>query len=159
MVKYIILLLLPLTLFGQYVNDLTKCTTARIIAADSVNIYVEALDDSSDLAPYKLPLDSLAVYFNVFNVSGTSNNTKGTDSLAITVKPTFPKYKQNMLIIFESDTVNTGACAVNVNSKGWKAVKSLNNQDPADNYIETGSIVIMSYDGTNFQLLMPDANP
>ena len=39
------------------------------------------------------------------------------------------------------------------------SLKSLHDQDPADSYIEAGSIVTLIYDGTNFQIQSPDANP
>jgi hypothetical protein len=160
MVKYLTLLLLPVCLYGQYVNDLDKITTANLTDKDSVNVYVEMLNGSSTLTSYKMPIDTLFVWMwaKLFN-SGTSNNIAGTDSLAVTVATAPLAYAQNMMILFEADTCNTGAFVINVNSLGWKSVKSLNNQDPADNYIEVGSIVWAAYDGTNFQLLMPDANP
>ena len=62
MVKFLILLLIPLFCFGQYVNDLEKITVANIVAKDSVNFYAEMLNGSSALTPYKLPLDSLKKY-------------------------------------------------------------------------------------------------
>ena len=68
-------------------------------------------------------------------------------------------YTEGLIIVFEAKTANTGACTVNVNSLGAKSLKMLHDQDPADNYIEDGSIVVAIYDGTNFQLIQPDANP
>ena len=67
-------------------------------------------------------------------------------------------YSTGLMITFSAVTANTGACTVNVNSLGTKNIKSLNNQDPQDNYIEANSIVLLVYDGTSFQMLQPDAN-
>ena len=64
-----------------------------------------------------------------------------------------------MFVVFTATTANTGSCDVNVNSLGEVNLKSLNNQDPADNYIEAGRVVWAVYDGTYFQILQPDANP
>jgi hypothetical protein len=51
-------------------------------------------------------------------------------------------------------TANTGACTLN-----GKALKVLHDQDPPDNWIEAGSIIHAIYDGTNYQVMTPDANP
>jgi len=62
MVKYIILLSLPVLCFGQYVDDLDKITVSNVTTEDSVNIYAEMLNGSSALTAYKLPLDTLRVW-------------------------------------------------------------------------------------------------
>lgn len=68
-------------------------------------------------------------------------------------------YQTGLIIYFKANTANTGACTININSLGAKSLKSLNDQDPPNNYIEAGSMVHAIYDGTNFQMLQPDANP
>jgi hypothetical protein len=68
-------------------------------------------------------------------------------------------YAVGHMVIFIAKTANTGACTVNVNGLGAKSLKMLHDQDPADNYIEVGSMVMAIYDGTNYQLISPDANP
>lgn len=100
-----------------------------------------------------------AVYYASLNYGGVSDNTPATDSLAITMSNAPAAYATGMLVLFKADTANAGAFAVNVNALGWKAVKVRNNAVPDTNYVEAGSMVLMSYDGTNFQLLEPDANP
>ena len=63
MVKtFLILLLIPVFCFGQYVNDLDKVTVSNLFSKDSVNVYVEALNGASALTPYKMPLDTLKLY-------------------------------------------------------------------------------------------------
>jgi len=67
MVKILMIVLLMSTIcFGQYVDDLSKLTVANIVAKDSVNLYVEALNGSSALTPYKLPLDTVKVWLKTY---------------------------------------------------------------------------------------------
>ena len=82
-----------------------------------------------------------------------------TDTYVITLAPVPAAYSTGMVISFTATTANTGACTINVNGLGAKSLKMLHDQDPADNYIEAGSAVVAIYDGTNFQLISPDANP
>ena len=65
--------------FSQYVNDLDKLTPTTIAAKDSVNIYAEALNGSSALTPYKIPLDTLFALFQDFHAYGkmVSSNLTG----------------------------------------------------------------------------------
>ena len=100
-----------------------------------------------------------AAYYASLNYGGVSNNIPATDSLAITMTNVPAAYTTGMLVLFKADTCNTTAFAVNVNSLGWKAVKTLNDATPASDYVEAGSMVLMAYDGTSFQILNPDANP
>lgn len=81
------------------------------------------------------------------------------DTYGITLNPAPTAYFAGMEITFKAGVANTGACTINVNALGAKSLKSLHDQDPADNYIEVGSIVKLIYDGTNFQIISPDANP
>ena len=86
-------------------------------------------------------------------------DTASSDTYVISLSTAPASYTTGMVIYFKAVTANTGACTINVNNLGAKSLKSLNNQDPADNYIEAGSIVQLCYDGTNFQILSPDNNP
>lgn len=81
-----------------------------------------------------------------------------TDAYAITLDPAPNTYTTGMRVWFKAGTANTGACTLNVNGLGAKALKMFHDQDPPDAYIEDGSIVAVCYDGTYFQILNPDAN-
>jgi len=74
------------------------------------------------------------------------------DTYAITLSPVPSAYVTGMVINFKANTVNTGASTLNVNSLGAKTIKKANNQDLADGDIESGQIVTLIYDGTNFQM-------
>jgi hypothetical protein len=69
-------------------------------------------------------------------------------------------YVTGMPIYFKANTVNTGACSINVNTLGAKALKINGGaDDPADGWIKANEIVHCVYDGTNFQVINPDATP
>ncbi len=82
-----------------------------------------------------------------------------SDAYIVVLSPVPSNYSDGFTVMFKANTANTGACSINVNSLGVKSLKVFHDQDPPDNYIEIGSIVIAVYDGTNFQVVSPDANP
>jgi hypothetical protein len=88
-----------------------------------------------------------------FGVDGGAN-----DTYAVTIAG-YSAYVTGSVIIFTANTLNTGACTINVNSLGAKDLKDQHDQDPEDSFIEAGSVIMAVYDGTNFQIMNPDANP
>ncbi len=68
-------------------------------------------------------------------------------------------YSAGLFVILRVDTDNTGACSLNINSIGAGAIKTQNGSDPVDGWLDANSTVILIYDGTNFVLQTPDANP
>jgi hypothetical protein len=81
-----------------------------------------------------------------------------TDAYAVTLSPVPSAYFTGMVIRFKANTANTGACSLNANSLGTVAIKKKHDQDLRDNDIESGQIVEVVHDGTNFQMLSPTAN-
>jgi len=100
--------------------------------------------------------------FGGLQVNGTFNfaaDAQANDTYVITLSPAPTAYTTGMMIVFTANTVNTGACTVDVNGLGPKALKVSFNADPPNDWIKAGSVVIAVYDGTNFQMLQPDATP
>ena len=95
----------------------------------------------------------------VTNTYNFGADAEASDTYVITLDPAPAAYTTGMMVTFTANTANTGACTLNVNALGAKSLKAFHDQDPPDNYIEAGSAVLALYDGTNFQLLSPDANP
>jgi hypothetical protein len=94
-------------------------------------------------------------------VTGTLNfaaDAQADDDYEITLDPAITAYITGMMITFTANTANTGACTVNVNSIGAVSLKMLHDQDPGNNYIEAGSVVVAVFDGTNFQMIQPASN-
>jgi len=86
------------------------------------------------------------------------SNASGNDTYVVTITGV-SAYRTGMMIIFRPVTDNTGACTVNVNSLGAKAIKTQVGGDPVDSYLDANSVTMAVYDGTNFVLMIPDANP
>jgi len=95
-------------------------------------------------------------------VSNTYNfaaDTAADDDYLIALTPAPAAYTTGMMITFTAVTANTGACTVKVGALAVISLKSLHDQDPANDYIEAGSVVVAVYDGSVFQIITPDANP
>ena len=82
-----------------------------------------------------------------------------TDDYAVTLVPAMAAYTTGMIVNFKANTVNTGACTLNVNSLGAKTIKKNFNVDLADSDIFAGQFVSVMYDGTNFQMISPVSTP
>lgn len=106
---------------------------------------------SEDITDVSNRVDTLEAYY--------AQDTASTDAYVVALAKAPTAYAAGLHLYFKAVTANTGACTLNVNGLGAKSLKSLHDQDPADSYIEAGSIVEVMYDGTNFQILNPDANP
>jgi len=83
----------------------------------------------------------------------------GSDSYAISLSPAATGYVTGMVIHFKANTANTGSATLNINSLGAKTIKKHHDQDLDDNDIESGQIVTVVYDGTNFQMQSQKGNP
>ena len=85
-------------------------------------------------------------------------DTGAADAYVMTLAPAITAYAAGQLFAFKASNANTGASTVNVNSVGAKTIKKYHDQDLGAGDIENGSICLIQYDGTNFQLLNPVAN-
>lgn len=81
------------------------------------------------------------------------------DTYAITVTPAPVAYVTGQRFSFKANTVNTGACTLNVNTLGAKSLKMNKDIDPVNGYIKAGAIVEVEYDGTNMQILSVSGKP
>lgn len=84
---------------------------------------------------------------------GYAADAGSTDSYVISVLPVPTSYVTGDTYIFKANTINTGACTLNVNSLGAKTIKKIGTTDLSDGDIKAGQIVIVVYDGTNFTML------
>lgn len=82
-------------------------------------------------------------------------DAEANDTYVITIAPAIAAYATGQKFSFKANTANTGACTLNVNSKGAKAIKKAYNLDVVTGDILAGQICDVTYDGTNFQLLNP----
>lgn len=82
-----------------------------------------------------------------------AEDSGSTDAYAIALNPAPASYYAGMFITFKANTANTGAATLNVNSLGAKTIKKNVSADLTDNDILANQIVMVIYDGTNFQII------
>jgi hypothetical protein len=139
------------TITGTGIGQLTG--VARLDGANeniAAGSSVECMNDEEFINQLSSAVyDQAALKGLVYAADGGSS-----DDYAITlpVAPTAYTDLVGVSITFKANTANTGACTLNVNSLGAKAIKTPAGADPADNTILASSIVVVVYDGTNFQL-------
>lgn len=85
-------------------------------------------------------------------------DTASNDTYLATVQG-ITAYNAGLVIWLNPVTDNTGACTLNINSLGAKALKTVLGADPGNSHIDADQIVPLCYDGTNFVILMPTSNP
>ena len=88
---------------------------------------------------------------------GYAADAGSTDAYAITLAPVPSAYADGQVILFKANTVNTGACTLNVNALGAISLK-INGADPLDGFISAGARILVQYDGTNFNILSTSNN-
>lgn len=76
-----------------------------------------------------------------------------TDAYAITTVPAITAYATGQRFSFKANTLNTGACTLNVCGLGAKTIKKNVSSDLSTGDILANQIVEVEYDGTNMQLL------
>lgn len=77
-------------------------------------------------------------------------DAEGDDDYVVTLSPAPTEYYAGMVVYFKANTVNTGACTIDVNELGPKAIKNPDGTDLSDGQIPDDSVVSVIYDGTNF---------
>jgi len=85
---------------------------------------------------------------SIYAVDSGSTNTYEID---VSSGPT--GYNAGDLYLFEASSSNTGSATLNVDSNGAKTIKINDDNDLGGGEIENGELVLVGYDGTNFQLL------
>ena len=87
-----------------------------------------------------------------FQGSQFAADAEASDTYVITLAPVPAAYFTGMVIVMTCNTANTGAATLNVNALGAKTIKKLHDQDLETGDIESGQVVVLVYDGTNFQM-------
>ena len=79
-------------------------------------------------------------------------NATGNDSYSLNLAPALAAYTTGMRVGFKADVANTWACSLALNGLVAKSIKTYEWNDPANGDIAVGSIVNLTYDGTNWIL-------
>ncbi len=118
-------------------------------------VYQRNAADSAWLKKWRVAANGLISQSGV-EIYGAS--ASGNDTYAVTLNPAPTAYAAGMMFNIKPDTANTGACTLNVNSLGAKALKKNQATDPATGDILANQIVTVVYDGTNFQIVSKTAD-
>jgi hypothetical protein len=139
------------TVTGTGVGQLTGVArldgaNTNIPAGSSVEVIVDAdfLNQISTAVFTQNTLKNL-----VYAADGGSNDTY---VISLPVAPTAYSEILGLPIAFRANTPNTGAATLNVNTLGAKTIKKDGSLDLETGDIADDQIVIVVYDGTNFQL-------
>ena len=84
--------------------------------------------------------------------SGYAADAGSTDAYAVTLSPAPAALTAGLVVHFKANTANTGNATLNVNGLGAKNILKNHDQTLSDGDIEAGQIVIVEYDGTQFQM-------
>ena len=142
-------------IFKRIIVVLALVLLVAIPASAASIVSTDGAPDSS--GQYPVAVDSSgSVTIKAINYAAP---TSTQDAYAIALSPADLSYSTGQTVVFIANTENVGACTLNVNGLGAKNLLMLNNQTPANDYIEDGSVVVAVYDGTSFQIVSPDANP
>jgi hypothetical protein len=81
--------------------------------------------------------------------------TGDANAYEVELTPAPMAYQAGMLLTFKANATNTGAATLNINGLGAKIIKKFVSTDLIANEITFGQMVIVMYDGTNFQYFNP----
>lgn len=124
--------------------------------------FVSLLGTRSRYDPAQWSSTSVGVsYSKSVGVSGAFNYAVDTasDDTYLAEVVGIAEYDAGLVIWLNPVTDNTTACTLNINSLGAKSLKTILGQDPGTGHIDAAQIVPLCYDGTNFIIMSPVANP
>jgi hypothetical protein len=84
--------------------------------------------------------------------------TGAANAYEVVLTPAPTAYQAGMMLTFKANVTNTGATTLNINGLGAKTLKKQVSNDLIANDIILGQMVIVIYDGTNFQILNININ-
>lgn len=82
-----------------------------------------------------------------------SATASGTDTYTATIAPAITAYAAGQRFFITFTNANTGAATINLNSQGAKSLKKNSSAALTAGDILAGQIILIAYDGTNFQII------
>jgi hypothetical protein len=95
-------------------------------------------------------VNAVAIQYQRLTFGNAAGSTNG---YSLNLSPAPNAYIPGMMLSFKANAANTGAATLNVNNLGNIALKKNVTNDLAAGDIVTGQMVIVIYDGTNFQTM------
>jgi len=134
---------------GKTINSLTGVSRLKGYEGDlDSGMPVTVLNNEEFVNQYSAAVSTPESLIQIlYGIDGGSSDDY---VVSLDVAPT--AYTAGMLVAFKANTANTGACTLNLNSLGAKSIKVDADVDPATGDIQAGQVVVVVYDGTNFQL-------
>lgn len=83
----------------------------------------------------------------IYATAGGSSN-----AFTLALDPAFTAYVEGMIVAFKANHEITGATTININSLGAKSIKKNGDQNLAAGDIKNGQLVLIQYDGVDFQM-------
>jgi len=134
---------------------LTPTSTGLVDTLETTDLATADITVTGDWVMDTTTMNTLVVTEG-YNYGGAEAG--GDDDYVLTIAG-ITAYTAGMIVTFLASDDNTGACTLNINSIGAGDIKNQAGGDPVDSHIDANSFVMVAYDGTNFVLLTPDANP
>lgn len=138
----LILLLVPCLVFGQ--------TTDATLTTQAQQIKNETTPGANTANRVGTHLQNLVYSKKSFFIDGTAS---GTDTYSVTLNNGAVTVLSSQWFVVKFTNANTGAATLNINSIGAKALKKTDGSALSSGDIDPGSIHLLSYDGTNLQVL------
>lgn len=136
-------------------KKLVECTEMTTAPAADDALYIVDVDDTTDdptgTSKFMEWLNAIKFLFG----SRFAADAGANDTYVATLTPAPTAYITGEHYRFKANTANTGACTINFNGLGAKAIKKAAGgitTDLADNDIRAGQWVDLVYDGTNMQM-------
>lgn len=115
-----------------------------VSATDTILQALQKLDGNDALK------ESIANFQKATEIYFTAS---GTDTYTATPSPAFGSYTTGMRVYLTFTNANTGASTINLNGLGAKSIKKSGSSALVAGDIAAGQTLILSYDGTNFQVI------
>lgn len=142
-------------------NDDDSTNELQTISISNDTLRLSKGGGSVNINNFPLPSDSSsavnakAAIVNYLSYgSATSNNN--IYNITLPVMPS--SYQAGMMLTFMADSANTDTVSVNVNGLGIKRLKKLVSNELSANDILMGQMVIIVFDGRNFQMMSTPSN-
>jgi hypothetical protein len=136
-------------------KKITECTELTTAPAADDQVALVDVSDTTDAANGTTKRQSWLNHIKFLFGSRFAADAGANDTYVATLDPAPAAYETGQHYRFKANTANTGACTINFNSLGAKAIKKAAGgitTDLADNDIRAGQWVDVVYDGTNMQM-------
>ena len=140
---------------GAWVANVSGATVAD--SSETVAGKVEEATSAESLAGTDTGGTSAPVFVRPSHIAANIQNNaflfaadaEASDTYVITLVPAIAAYATGQRFVFTANTANTGACTLNVNGKGAKAIVKGDSTALVTGDIAAGQVVEVVYDGTN----------